>query len=306
MSLYVIFNPTAARGVAGRRLHRVQRLLGGHAEFRSTEGRGHAEQLAFAAARAGHATVVAAGGDGTVHEVANGVLHAGQPNVAFGVIPLGSGNDYASALGVGNDIRSLCVGLLAQTTRSVDVGQVQDENGRQRFFVNTLGMGLSGAVSWESVGIKRLRGLALYSVAVLRAIWKHFRAVDAILDIDDQRQEWPILYMALALGQREGGGFVIAPHAKLDDGLFDFLHAGRVSRLQALRYLPQLLRGNVSPDDPFVRTGQCRRLIVQAKAPLLAHLDGEMFARPGDAVHRLDVQLLPRRLHVRNPSANPL
>jgi diacylglycerol kinase (ATP) len=300
MSVYVIFNPTAARGRASRRFHRVQRLLAGRAEFHGTEGPGHAEELAHTAARAGYATVVAAGGDGTVHEVANGVLRAEHAGVAFGVIPLGSGNDYASALEVPDDLFALCGGLLSGATRSVDVGEVRDERGRQRFFVNTLGMGLSGAVSWESLGIKRLRGLALYSVAVMRAIWKHFQAIDAVLTIDAERQEWPILYMALALGQREGGGFVVAPHAKLDDGLFDYLHAGRVSRLRALRYLPKLLRGNLSPDDPLLRTGQCRSLTVLASQPLLAHVDGEMFARPGDSVHRLEIQLLPKRLQVRD------
>jgi YegS/Rv2252/BmrU family lipid kinase len=298
--MYVIFNPTAARGAAERRLHQVQRLLDGRAEFHSTEGPGHAEELAHAAALAGHPTVVAAGGDGTVHEVANGVLRANQPSVGFGVIPFGSGNDYASALQVPRDVRHVCSSLLSETTRLVDVGEVCDERGRKRFFVNTLGMGLSGAVSWESLGIKRLRGLALYSVAVLRAIWKHFHAIDAVLTIDAQRHEWPILYMALGVGQREGGGFVIAPNAKLDDGLFDYLHAGRVSRLQALRYVPQLLRGGVSSNDSVLRTGQCQRLLVESSQPLLAHLDGEMFARPGDGVQRLEIQMLPRRLQVRN------
>jgi YegS/Rv2252/BmrU family lipid kinase len=301
MSIYVICNPTAARGAAGRKLQRVQRLLARQAEFRSTEGRGHAEELAFAAALAGHGTVVAAGGDGTVHEVANGILRAGRADVAFGVVPLGSGNDYASALQVATDARSLCAGLLSPHTRAVDVGRVRDERGRERFFVNTLGIGLSGAVSWESMGIKRLRGLALYSVAVLRAIWKHFHAVNAVLNMDDQRHEWPILYMALALGQREGGGFVVAPHAKLDDGLFDYLHAGRVTRLQALRYAPRLLRGDVPPGDPLLRTGQCRSLIIQADQPLIAHADGEMLARPGDDTRLLEIELLPHRLAVRNP-----
>jgi YegS/Rv2252/BmrU family lipid kinase len=277
----------------------VQRLWRGIADFHETNGPSHAEELALNAVRSGYQTVIAAGGDGTVHEVANGVLRAESPTAAFGVIPLGSGNDYAAALKLPHEPEKLLAQLRSEQVWEVDVGLVHNEHGQQRFFVNTLGMGLSGAVSWESLSIKRLRGLALYSVAAVRAICKHFRAVDAVLTIDEKRHEWPILYMAVALGQREGGSFLVAPDARLDDGLFDYLHAGRVGRLKALGYLPRLFRGRVSSDDPVLKAGQCKRLLIQASEPLLAHLDGEMFARPGDATHRLDVQILPRRLRIR-------
>jgi YegS/Rv2252/BmrU family lipid kinase len=302
MSVCVIFNPAAARGRAADRLAHVQRLLKGKADFQSTQSSGHAEELALHAVRAGFRTVVAAGGDGTVHEVANGVLRTESGEAAFGVIPLGSGNDYAAALELPKDLDRLVAEVLSDRVRQVDVGVVQDQHGKRRFFVNSLGIGLSGAVSWESLSIKRLRGLALYTVATLRAIAIHFRAVDAVLTIDGQRHEWPILYLALALGQREGGSFVIAPAARLDDGLFDYLHAGRLSRLKALGYLPRLLLGRLSPNDPLLKTGQCRSMVVEATEPLLAHVDGEMFARPGENVCRLEIQLLHKRLRIRGGS----
>src|SRR5262245_20036228 len=94
----VIFNPVAGRGRAARRLSWLRKHWQGRADFRPPAHASHAEELAYEAARAGFAVVTAAGGDGTVHEVANGLLRAGRPDVVFGVVPLGSANDYAYSL----------------------------------------------------------------------------------------------------------------------------------------------------------------------------------------------------------------
>jgi YegS/Rv2252/BmrU family lipid kinase len=305
-TICIIVNPAAARGRSGRRLREVRALLGTAAEFRETRERGHAEELAIEAARAGFGTVVAAGGDGTVHEVANGLLRADDTNACFGVIPLGSGNDYASALAIPRDLHAICARLQSMEHHQVDVGLVTDEARRTRYFVNTLGAGLSGAVSWESLGIKWLRGLALYGLSAVQAIRKHFKAVDAVLTFDEVRAEWPTLYFALALGQREGGSFIVAPEARLDDGLFDYLHAGRVSRLRALAYLPRLLRGRIPANDPVLRVGRCKRLVLECAESLPVHLDGEMFINPGGDVRRVEVELLPQRLRIRGACASPV
>src|SRR5436309_15138862 len=96
----VIYNPLAGRGRGQGRLRRLRRALGGRAEFRPTAGAGQAEELALQAAQQGFSIVAAAGGDGTVHEVANGLLRAGRPEVTLAVIPVGSANDYAYSLGL--------------------------------------------------------------------------------------------------------------------------------------------------------------------------------------------------------------
>src|SRR6185369_2472151 len=121
----------------------------------------HATALAEQATREAFPTVVAAGGDGTVHEVANGILQAGG-TAAMRVLPLGSGNDYADMLGLPPSPYAVVDRLLSEQTWAVDVGEVTDERQRRRFFINTLGIGLSGAVTWESSQLKshgfRLRG----------------------------------------------------------------------------------------------------------------------------------------------------
>src|SRR5205085_2805387 len=96
----VIYNVRAGSGRAAEQLRRLRRVLGSRADFRATTGRGHAEELAFDAARAGFPVVAAAGGDGTVHEVANGLLRADRPDATLAVLPIGSANDYAHSLGL--------------------------------------------------------------------------------------------------------------------------------------------------------------------------------------------------------------
>lgn len=255
------------------------------AEFRPTERPGQGEELAKAAAEEGFAMVAAAGGDGTVHEVANGLLDAGRPDVVFAVVPIGSANDYARSLVVGEQL--------------VDVGRVTDATGRRRHFVCCLGLGLNGSVTLESRKIKRLQGVALYGLATLRALWYRYACPPLTLTVDDQPPETvPTLMLSVLLGRSEGG-FVMAPEAKLDDGLFDYVHAGGLSRWEVLRLLPRLALAGPPKDYPKVRQGQCSRLGVRSPSPLTVHIDGEFFAQPEDAVTELEIRLQPRALRVR-------
>ena len=246
--LCVIFNPAAGRRRAAGRLSRLRHQWGTRADFWPTRHAGHAEELAIQASHAGFAVVTAAGGDGTVHEVANGLLRAGRSEVIFGVAPIGSANDYAYSLG--HDGSPAPAGV-----RAVDVGAVRDATGRQRYFVCCLGLGLNGAVTLESRRIKRLQGLALYGLATLRAVWYHHAFPMMTLTVDDEPpRSAPTLMLSVLLGQREGG-FVLAPEARLDDGLFDYVLAGALSRWEVLRYLPRLAHGGPPKDHPKVRLG---------------------------------------------------
>src|SRR5260370_39476150 len=103
MTICVIFNPLAARGRAPKRVEALRQALGPEAEFRPTKDSGHAEELGLEAARAGFAIVAAAGGDGTVHEVANGLLPPDPPPVALAAFPPGSANAYSYCLGLNSN-----------------------------------------------------------------------------------------------------------------------------------------------------------------------------------------------------------
>ncbi len=290
--LCVIFNPHAGRGRAAHRLAKLQHDWADRAVFWPTAQPGHAEELATKAALAGFRVVAAAGGDGTVHEVANGLLAAGRPAVAFAVVPIGSANDFAHSLEFGNGK------MPAAAQRWVDVGFVRDAAGRRRRFVNCMGLGFTGMVTIESRKIKRLQGIALYGLATLRALWYHHACPPTEVTMDDRPTEtWPTLMLSVLLGRREGG-FVLAPHAVLDDGLLDYVHVGELSRLGVLRFLPRLALAGPPENHPKVRVGRCRRIVLRSPTPLAVHVDGEFFALPQDNVRDLEIGIEPRALCV--------
>jgi len=290
----VIFNARAGSGRAAQRLRRLQRVLGPHADFRPTAERGHAEELAVEAAQAGFPVVAAAGGDGTVHEVANGLLRSGRPDVILAVLPIGSANDYAHSLGLGADwwLRPDA----AVAAAPVDVGVVRGPDGRARYFLNNLGIGLTGSVAVESERVP-LRGLGRYLVGLLRTLCFRYHQPLTAVTLDGLTRREPTLALTLGIGKREGN-FVLVPDAVLDDGLFDYVHAGPLSRRSVLRLLPAGIAGRLPTDYPGLRLGRCQRASVECEAAIAAHTDGESFCRPEQDVRALEVELLPGRLRV--------
>jgi diacylglycerol kinase family enzyme len=291
----VIFNPAAGSGLAARRLDSLRRALGGRADFRPTRGPGHAEELAREAAREGFPLVGAAGGDGTLHEVANGLLSAGRQETALAVYPTGSANDYAFSLGL--EAAWWDRPGVAVEVGPVDVGVAEAPGGRRRHFINALGLGLNGAVNRESRRSRRLRGLARYGWAMARCLWSHYAHPVMTVTADGAARTAPTLALSVALGRREGN-FLLAPDARLDDGLFDYLHAGPVSRWELLRHVPGMITGRLPDNHPRFWKGRCREVRLTSEAPLTVHVDGEFFSLPEDDVRTLDVRLLPGRLHV--------
>jgi diacylglycerol kinase (ATP) len=292
--LCVIFNPAAGRGRAQGRLNKLRQDWGARVEFQPTTGPGHAEELAEKAAQGGFRIIAAAGGDGTVHEVSNGLLRANRPDIDFAVIPIGSANDYA---------HSLAWNFPEQKENSlvhaVDVGRVCSAQGKERYFVCCLGLGLNGAVTLESRRIHRLQGLALYGLATLRALWYHYGCPEMELVFDDEPAiSVPTLMLSVMVARREGG-FVMAPAARLDDGWFDYVHSGKLSRWEVLRLLPRLAMSGPPADNPKVRLGRCRRVRLRSGAPLIVHVDGEFFCRPEDDLRDLEIDILPAALRVR-------
>lgn len=287
----LIFNPSSGRKRAARRSAGIRNRWREHAEISPTERPGHAEELAIHAVTAGADMIIAAGGDGTVHEVANGLLRTGRLDVTLGVLPTGSANDYAWSL-------HREFGDTATQPQLVDVGYVHTSSGQGRYFVCCLGAGLNGMVTHESRQIECLRGLALYGLAAFRALRSSRKPPRWEIDIDSRQQlRGPSRMLSVMLGQREGS-FRMAPEAKLGDGQFDFVHAGPLSRAQTLRMLPRLAFSGPPTAHPQVRRGRCRQLRLVSDQPICAHVDGELLCVPEDQVRWLEIELLPARLKV--------
>jgi diacylglycerol kinase family enzyme len=290
----VIFNARAGSGRAAQRLRRLRRVLGARADFRATAGRGHGRELALEAAQAGFPIVAAAGGDGTVHEVANGLLQAERPSVTLAVLPLGSANDYAHSLGLSPDWWLQPDEAVESAT--VDVGMVRDPGGRATYFVNNVGIGLTGAAALEAERV-HFQGLPRYLVGLFRTLCFRFQHPLMAVTLDGKTWHEPTLALSLGIGKREGN-FALVPNAELDDGLFDYIHAGALTRRTLLRLLPAGIAGRLPTDYPGLRMGRCRRANLESAAALIAHTDGEFFCRPEQNVRGLEVELLPGRLRV--------
>jgi diacylglycerol kinase family enzyme len=139
--------------------------------------------------------------------------------------------------------------------------------------------------------------MALYGLAFLKAVYRHFDSPSLMIDIDGKAQERRTLAFTVSLGKREGG-FLVTPRATLDDGWFDYIHAGLLTRWQALTMLPRLATGTLPDDHPLMCQGQCRAVRVLASHPLRIHIDGEFFCQPEDGVTDVTVELLPGALRV--------
>ncbi len=291
----VIYNPAAGRGRAERHLKEFLANPGVRGELRPTAAPGHATELAREAVDEGFARVVAAGGDGTVHEVANGLLRSERRDVVFSTWPVGSANDYAYTLGLTAWWAKRAEAPPTETL-DVDVARVT-AGGRERYAVNAVGVGFNGMVTIEARKIRLLRGLPLYTLAFLKAMVRHFATPPMRVRFDGTEVNSPTLALTLALAQREGG-FPIRPDAELADGLLDYMHATRLRRWHLIRYLPAMATGNLPEDHPLIRLGRAARVEVASDTPLCVHADGEFVCVPTDGVHELTVEVLPRRLRV--------
>jgi YegS/Rv2252/BmrU family lipid kinase len=261
-----------------------------------TSGPRHAAELARRAAEDGFGTVVSAGGDGTANEIINGLMAASQSGTTcrMGVIPAGSGSDFASGIGLPLDVREACRRIATQQPKTIDLGRVTVSGQEPRYFGNVVGVGFDGAVLIETLKMKRLRGLPLYLSAVLKTIFLNFEAPRVTLCYDGQRTELAVTLVTVANGPREGGGFVIAPDAKPDDGQLDLCIARKVSRLTMLRLIPHFLRGTHTHLDP-VTMAQAKDVTISSPDDLVAHVDGELLCTDAS---ELRCEILPGALEV--------
>lgn len=295
----VILNPIAGRGLGARIEGELRRTLTSHGldhELVLSEYPGHAVALAREAALAGYDVVVAAGGDGTCQEIVNGLMDAsgGKPTGTLGMIPVGTGSDFARGLGIPPGLGAACRRLAMMQTRTVDIGLVTGPDGRRRYYNNVLGVGFDAVVLVESQGMKWLRGMALYLIAVLKGVFITLRPARAVIEFDGRRIEKTILMFNACNGPREGGGFRVAPDAEQSDGVLDLCIADIVPKLEILRLIPYFMRGTHVTQKP-ITMARATRVSVTSPDSLVAHADGELLYV--DA-HRLDIEIVPGCLRV--------
>lgn len=296
----LIVNPNADLGRAWQisgNLRPIVEEFGG-ADWSGTVYPTHAVELARTAAEDGYQIVIAVGGDGTAHEVANGLMQAPRERrPGMGIVPVGSGNDFAHAVGMDASPYVALKQIFNGKPKPIDVGRLRDNHGRQEYWVNTLGIGFDATATIRSRRFTAVRGFFVYLLAVLQTIALNHDAPNMQIQTDEEQWSRQQLMMVLCNGPREGGGFHVQPAARVDDGLFHYASIGKVSRLMMLRILPEVMRGTHGRMKD-VRMGKFTNLTLQADAPLYIHMDGEIFAGFGTDVRDLRVEMLPGELEM--------
>lgn len=294
MNVKVIFNPNASRRRAKARLEAARTALtavGLGYELYVTESQGAAADVARAAAQAGYAAVVAAGGDGTVNEVVNGLLAAAGdgPTVPLGILPLGTGNDFSDMAGLPVDLIAAAQIIAQQRTRQIDGGWVAfRESGsrdvwQERYFLNNCAAAMEPLVTLENDRITNVHGTARYLVALVRALVK-LQAWQMHIRWENGALTGPTYLLSMANTPRTGGLFTIAPDALLDDGCLDVIHAPEMPKRQVMMILPRFFDGS-HVRHPKIRTLRAADIHVSSRPGTPIHVDGELIAASADEIH---------------------
>ena len=291
----LFINPTAGRGRAGKSCKAIVTLLGAEGigvEVIESRGIGDMEELVLARARTGTSTIIVGGGDGSVHEAVNGILRSGE-RTAVGLIPLGTGNDFAKACEISLDWREACAQLAARLrsgreARSIDAGKMND-----RYFANGAGIGFDAKINRLARRYRLPIGDLVYLLAVFEGICDGVITPSVRMSFDGRVIEGSVTLANISNGPWVGGMFHIAPGARNDDGKFDLVYADPVSRWRVFGLLPKLIGGSHYA-EPDIHTAAVRSFELRSEKALPSHLDGEV--QPLQSEFR--IELLPGALGV--------
>lgn len=294
-SVSLFINPTAGRGRAGRRLPRIEEIfLQANIDLSVHASRavGDLEEQVRTSLLENPRDIIVAGGDGSVHEAVNGMLRAGQYG-RLGVIPTGTGNDFAKACDISLDwelaTRDLADRLAANAgARRIDIGRMND-----RYFANGAGVGFDAKVTRVARSYRWPIGDLVYLLAIFRCMVDGIPTPDMVISTEDIDWRGPVTLASISNGPWVGGIFHIAPMAANNDGRLELLIADPVTRRRICSLLPKLIRG-VHMRENEITHAAIRQLTIDASAPLESHLDGEV----QELATRFEIEMLPGVLEI--------
>ena len=251
-----------------------------------TERAGHARELATAFVRRGFSPVIAWGGDGTVNEVVSALAFQ---DAVLGIVPTGSGNGLARELGISRHPEQALATVARGVDRTIDIGELGG-----RLFVNLAGVGLDASVA-NLFNHLAGRGLRRYVQATLSTVFSYV-AETYTMTAGAERFQRRALIVVVANGRQYGHGALIAPQARLDDGLLDLVVVGPRSPLGLLRGVRRLFNGTID-EAPDVSMRTASRVTISASQPILFHVDGEVV----EGSETLTATVHPGALRIRVP-----
>ena len=231
---------------------------------------------------------VAVGGDGTVNEVARGILSRGKGILA--IIPGGTGNDLGKSLAIEENLDEALKKLIQCKTMEIDLGKAKD-----KFFFNISSLGFDSEVVRHTDKIKRfVKGKAAYILGVITALIV-YRSRRVVFEVDGKHIERKATLVAVGNGRYYGGGMMILPMAKVDDGLLDVCVVKDISNLRILTLFPTIFKGDHVKYDKYVEFHTAKKIIVRAEGSYLLNIDGELFEIKNEEV---EFKLADERLSV--------
>ena len=303
MKYFIIVNPTSGHGLGEKSIPQIESSLresGLDFTLVRTERMWHAAELAEGAARDGYNVIVCASGDGTVNETINGIMRAkkaGHNSVAFSVLGIGTGNDFAGSAGIPTNLDDGLKSLLANKRKKIDLGFVKGGDYPEgRYFGNGIGVGFDAAVGSEAVKVRWVRGLPAYLIGVIKTVFLYYdpARVEIILD-DEETINQVSLMVSVMNGRRMGGGFQMAPNSRPDDGYFDLCIAETGSKVRILSLIPHFLRGTQAT-QPEVKMRRAKKVSIKSLDKTFpAHADGEFICLNGSA---LTLEMFPLELEI--------
>jgi diacylglycerol kinase (ATP) len=295
-----LVNPASGGGSTGRKwpdLARRAADAGLPGETVHSSAPGEIAALAEHAASNGARLVVAVGGDGTAHEAVNGLLRAGT-GTELALLPQGTGDDFARALGVPRGFAQALAVARDGRARTIDVGRVtyQSAGGQaEAFFCSMAGVGMSGAVARRLLTTTKALGGRVAGVIATFAIFSRWTNLELQVAVDGEARAGLMEDVLVANTEYHNGGMRLCPDASPDDGVFDVLLIGDVTKRDLLLTLPKIYRGTHLP-HPKAELLRGRTVTVDSEAPLPIELDGE---QPGTTPVRFEI--VPAALRVRVP-----
>jgi YegS/Rv2252/BmrU family lipid kinase len=305
-----LVNPASANGSTGRRWPEIANRassLGLDGRTHMSEAPGHLAELVGVAAADGAQLVVAVGGDGTVHEVARGLLELGargEPVPELAVLPRGTGTDFVRTFRIPAALDAALLVARDGEPRSIDAGRVSyttwDGHDASSWFVNVASVGMSGAIARRANETTKLLGGKVSFLVATLAVFPRWRAGEMTVRVDDVSRDAPLRDVVVANCRFLAGGMKMCPDALPDDGLFDVLTIGEATNLDLVLTMPKIYRGTHLP-HPKAELLRGAVVSVDAPAPVPIQLDGE---QPGTTPVRFEIA--PRALRVRTPAGAPL
>lgn len=293
MRYHIIANPHSGRGRGRKALPLVrERLaeLGLPYACSETTGPGMAGRLAAEAVKAGAEVLVVLGGDGTLHEVLNGVMSLERrPKIAQ--VPVGTGNSFIKDLGM-NSLEDGLAALASGSSRRVDVGKGRGSAG-DFWFINLTGVGFVARIARRAIAFKFLGGFA-YTIATLLEL-PFLRAKPLTIVADGVTSVRDAIFVEVCNSTKTGGDMIMAPGALVDDGLFEVIVAKKMGRLEVLRLFPTIFAGT-HVRDPKIEAFACKSIEVGFDGPEPATPDGELFGNCP-----LSMEVLPGAIEILVP-----